>query len=854
MSLPILRFSILSILCTFSTGLTCWADVEINLASGTAVGDGTLGTLPSQFSSVGGTLAFPTLLNGSAQPAAVVRSMWWGLEAIAQQGQSAVGNGQFQGFGEVATNYNGHVAFTATSITGTVAGAEDDTGLFLQPAPVMPAITGQFPVDAGPPFSLETQPLKLLAREGQALPGSTSLVFRSFAAPKVSEKNEVTFRASYATAGAPSIPDDAKDGLFVSAANGLRAVALSGQEITDSTASLKLVGAFTPYDTTTDSCVIVGQLENTPNGTADDTALLRGNGTSLQTLASEGAAAPGGDFFDLIGTPIMVRGRTAFHASLRTTQGMEGNPAGQGIYEVTSANILGKVVRSGEPSPNAGGAFLTFGTSPHCSSTTNGTTKVFAFTATRDNAASPSGVFLSKNNLLTTIASQNQTTPEGRGTFHAFHEIAVGVTGVVVFAADVLDQGQMARGVYLHDGTSLTLLARTGDNIEGRTLLSIAFAQGSFNDAREFSMSANFVDGGNAILLHAPQTQQLARTFNDWGTASYWSTGAVPGAYSHAMLDLPAGLVIYMVSPTSYVALRSFTLGDGIGVSALRSYDKHLFVSKKMILSKGMHLVGGSGRFAELTNHGFMETPAEVMGNFTQSASGYLFPKFVKANAGSSNPYEIHNAMTVRGEVSLDGQILIPDPSPSALRFYSPGQRHYVLRHGAGKRTGFFSNAPDGATIWKNDNTISAQIHYTDTGVYFDNFQGSDIDEDGIPDTWMKYYFTHLDPRESDRTRAEDDWDGDGMSNQQEYLADTNPKLTSSALRANAIADATTLSIRFPSRYPREYVIESSSDLNPESWTPVHTEIFGTDQNLTYPLPGAYTEEKHFYRVRLVTE
>jgi len=49
-----------------------------------------------------------------------------------------------------------------------------------------------------------------------------------------------------------------------------------------------------------------------------------------------------------------------------------------------------------------------------------------------------------------------------------------------------------------------------------------------------------------------------------------------------------------------------------------------------------------------------------------------------------------------------------------------------------------------------------------------------DSDGDGIPDTWM----THTSASTglaSDRSRAQDDADGEGMSNSQEYLAGTDP-------------------------------------------------------------------------------
>ena len=53
---------------------------------------------------------------------------------------------------------------------------------------------------------------------------------------------------------------------------------------------------------------------------------------------------------------------------------------------------------------------------------------------------------------------------------------------------------------------------------------------------------------------------------------------------------------------------------------------------------------------------------------------------------------------------------------------------------------------------------------------------GVDSDGDGIPDSWMMQHFGHSTGLASDRSRAQDDADGDGMSNLQEYLAGTDPR------------------------------------------------------------------------------
>jgi len=50
-----------------------------------------------------------------------------------------------------------------------------------------------------------------------------------------------------------------------------------------------------------------------------------------------------------------------------------------------------------------------------------------------------------------------------------------------------------------------------------------------------------------------------------------------------------------------------------------------------------------------------------------------------------------------------------------------------------------------------------------------------DSDGDGIPDSWMMKYFGHATGLASDKSRAQDDFDGDGMTNWAEYIAGTDP-------------------------------------------------------------------------------
>ena len=92
---------------------------------------------------------------------------------------------------------------------------------------------------------------------------------------------------------------------------------------------------------------------------------------------------------------------------------------------------------------------------------------------------------------------------------------------------------------------------------------------------------------------------------------------------------------------------------------------------------------------------------------------------------------------------------------------------------------------------------------------------GPDTDADGLPDDWERLY-----AGSTATLNGGGDEDRDGMSNAQEYLADTNPLDRNSALRvASFIANAggTANTITFTSRPTRFYEVQERAALTPES-------------------------------------
>jgi hypothetical protein len=94
----------------------------------------------------------------------------------------------------------------------------------------------------------------------------------------------------------------------------------------------------------------------------------------------------------------------------------------------------------------------------------------------------------------------------------------------------------------------------------------------------------------------------------------------------------------------------------------------------------------------------------------------------------------------------------------------------------------------------------------------------ADSDGDGIPDWWMLRYFGHATGQAGDKSRAGDDADGDGVSNLNEFIARTNPRDASSALRVTTLHNGLGgFQINWPSVAGKKYRVFYSDDL--QTWT-----------------------------------
>jgi hypothetical protein len=94
-----------------------------------------------------------------------------------------------------------------------------------------------------------------------------------------------------------------------------------------------------------------------------------------------------------------------------------------------------------------------------------------------------------------------------------------------------------------------------------------------------------------------------------------------------------------------------------------------------------------------------------------------------------------------------------------------------------------------------------------------------DSDGDGIPDWWMMKYFGHPTGQTNDLSLAQDDADGSGMSNLQDYIAGTSPLDPSSAFRLSTTAPTdSVVKLTWPAVTGRAYQISYKTNLTDAPW------------------------------------
>ncbi len=207
----------------------------------------------------------------------------------------------------------------------------------------------------------------------------------------------------------------------------------------------------------------------------------------------------------------------------------------------------------------------------------------------------------------------------------------------------------------------------------------------------------------------------------------------------------------------------------------------------------------------------------------------------------------------VSGSVLRDGSVRVvvrvtnlgsPASGPTTLKLWpaeSPGTDPLATVHVGALNPGDSADIPvqlppgsqaEGQTAYRltvDEDNVAGDGNRSNNEVDFTLDLFIDDDGDGIPHWWEVAHGMS----DSNAADADADWDGDGFTNKQEYLAGTDPNDASSKPRMGQInslqsadGQSVTTTVSWPSVAGHLYILERSFDL--KNWVPVATDLEAT--------------------------
>ena len=196
----------------------------------------------------------------------------------------------------------------------------------------------------------------------------------------------------------------------------------------------------------------------------------------------------------------------------------------------------------------------------------------------------------------------------------------------------------------------------------------------------------------------------------------------------------------------------------------------------------------------------------------------------------------MHDATGIpwHGGVSLAfSQAMHPESVEAAFEI-DPAVPGRILWSADGTRMTFVADSPGFASNQRYETRIGGGAESIETGnalqgafetrFRIESFAGApQLPADGIPHWFRTHYFGTVESSAVLKTRADDDFDGDGVSNRDEYVALTDPSDAQSFLRVMGRPESGAIRLEYASSSGRWYRVGYTDglELEPQMWLPV---------------------------------